>query len=249
MSDLSALVVDDEWIARNYLVELVRETGLFTGITAVTSAAEALYVMDTLKPDVAFVDIRLVDRAGDTSGLELAQTMSSRACSPAVVLATASSDHALDAFDFGAVDYLLKPFTAERVRQCVERVQRRRSTRSPTSTPRLVARDQSGLLLLEFSGVRAFEASDRLAYVHHIQGKYFVDLSLRGMESALGSTVMRVHRSWLIVPGQVRAMERVDGDLWLVLDGALRVPVTREKAREVRDQLLAGTIGLRPSGR
>jgi DNA-binding LytR/AlgR family response regulator len=107
MKPLSGLVVEDEWPARNFLVELLRDTGGFRDIAAVTSveAARQALARPELAIDVVFVDIRLVDRAGDRSGLDFARSVMLLASPPAVVLATASAEHALDGFELGAVDY------------------------------------------------------------------------------------------------------------------------------------------------
>jgi DNA-binding LytR/AlgR family response regulator len=250
MKGLSGLVVEDEWPARNFLVELLRDTGAFRDIAAVTNveAARQALTRADLAIDVAFVDIRLVDRAGDRSGLDFARSVTRLASPLAVVLATASAEHALDGFELGAVDYLRKPFTLDRVNTCVARLlDRRRPRSSGTDQTRLVARKDSTLFFLELTGLLAFEAADRFTYLHHVEGRFSVDLSLAALGAALGDRVLRVHRNWLVAPAEVRRLSRVDGEL--VLEVAhLRVPVSRDRARQVRQQLLENTVGLGRSG-
>jgi DNA-binding LytR/AlgR family response regulator len=109
---------------------------------------------------------------------------------------------------------------------------------------RLAARKQGNLFFLDLAGLLAFEAADRLTYLHHMAGTYSVDLSLNALAAALGSRVLRVHRNWLIAPDRVQGLTRLDGELCLELRADLRVPVARDRARQVRKRLLQDTLGL-----
>src|SRR5437868_6522225 len=86
----------------------------------------------------------------------------------------------LQASRLGEVDYLLKPFTEERVEQCLRRLQSRRPARTsaPPSPSKIVARRKKGLVFLRPDEVWAFEAADRLTFVHTPRGKFDLDLSL-----------------------------------------------------------------------
>ena len=247
MTRFSALVVDDEWPARSYLVELLTESGWFHDIVAVATVADAVQAMEegAFEIDVAFVDIRLVDTPGDTSGLALAQSLSKLPMPPAIVLATASPDYALDGFELGVADYLLKPFRLDRVRQCAERLATRVRGHAERHQ-RLAARKGRTLVFLEMSGLLAFQAADRLTRLHHDTGIYDVDLSLRALDASLGERVIRVHRNWLVAPERVRELSKASGELTLTLGNELVVPVSRERARDVRRALLAGAVGLSP---
>jgi DNA-binding LytR/AlgR family response regulator len=247
MKPLSALVVEDEWPARNFLVELLRDTGSFGDIAAVTSIEAAREALERIELgiDVVFVDIRLVDRPGDTSGLDFARSLANLASPPAVVLATASAHYALEGFEMGVVDYLLKPFSLDRVTTCVARLlQRRRAASLSEGKRRLVARKDNRLVLLDLDGMLAFQAAERLTYLHHVEGAFSVDLSLNALAATLGDVVLRVHRNWLVAPAHVLGLGRLDGELILEVGARLRVPVSRERAREVRQQLLKGTVGI-----
>lgn len=109
---------------------------------------------------------------------------------------------------------------------------------------RLAARKKGALFFLDLSGLLAFEAADRLTFLHHVEGTYDVDLSLNALASALGPRVLRVHRNWLIAPDHVQGLTRQDGELHLELSASLRVPVARDRARDVRKRLLQDTVGL-----
>ncbi len=254
MSPLRALIVEDEWVARNYLVELLQESHLAEAVAAVATAAEAreaLLGRERLDVDVAFVDIALGGAL--QAGLELAREVAGAEGAPRVVLATAFKDYAIEAFSLGVVDYLLKPFNEERVEQCLRRIASARSARPmPAGPPRIVARRGKKLVFFERSEVWAFEAVDRLTHVHTAQGVFDVDLSLRAIESSIGRDLLRVHRNWLVNAQRVKELERGSGETHLFVGQALSpssaglvVPVARERAAQVRDVLLAGATGLR----
>jgi DNA-binding LytR/AlgR family response regulator len=243
---LRALVVEDEWATRNHLVEILHESGLVEVVGAVAdveSADQALAGASDV--DVVFVDVQLAGSEREDAGLELVRARAGRPGAPTIVLATAFREHAIDAFDLGVVDYLLKPFTEERVRLCLERVRARRPV--PAAAPRrLVARRRNALVFLRLDEVWAFEAAERLAYVHTPRGRFEVDLSLSAIEAAVGPALVRAHRSWLVNLDHVRELEGHGTDTELLVGADLRVPVARDRASDVRDALLANSTGIRP---
>jgi two-component system response regulator LytT len=254
MSDrLRALVVEDEWAARNYLVELLERTGRVEVIGAAASADAAKDVLSSHETaiDVAFVDVRLVGGETDSDGLDLVRSFAPGPGAPMFVLATAFAQHAVEAFDLGVVDYLHKPFTTERVAQCVDRLFARRPSRAPDAAPvapqapaRIVVRRKRALVFLRREEVWAFEAAERLAFVHSVRGKFDVDLSLSAVEMSFGRTLLRVHRNWLVNVEHVKELEGAGSETELLV-GDVRVPVARERAQAIREALLAGALGVR----
>jgi len=249
--NLRALVVEDEWIARNYLVELLQASGSADVLAAVGNVGDAREVLDSLALDVVFVDVQLVGNASDSEGLALVRERAPQPGAPSFVLATAHSQHALDAYQLGVVDYLLKPFTTARVEECLARVRTRipaASTRAPVPL-RIVARRKRALVFLRLEEVWAFEAADRLAYVHTTRGRYDVDLSLSAIEACFGSTLVRVHRNWLVNGDHVLELEGTGSETELLVGasdaGGLRVPVARDRGAAVREALLANATGIR----
>lgn len=254
---LRAFVVEDEWPARNYLVELIEDSQIahvVGAVSTVTEAEQALSPESSLAVDVAFVDINIVG-SGESAGLDLVRRLSSGARPPAFILATAFKQHAIEAFELGVVDYLLKPFTEERVNQCLLRLSAQIEPRSAPEVPaRIVARHGKRLVFLEPHEVWAFEAADRLTFVHTIHGKFDLDLSLASIESSLGSSMTRVHRSWLVNLAFVRELSREGAETWLFVGEGIgatqkgvQVPVARERASAIRELLLSNTTGVRRS--
>jgi len=253
---LRALVVEDEWPARNYLVELLEGSGLAEVVGAVGTsdeARQALAASESVQLDVVFLDVQLA--RGDREGLDIVRSLGARAAGarPLVVLATASREHALEAFELGVLDYLLKPFSDERVAQCLERLTARRpKPEGPPAAQKIVARRKKSLVFLAPEEVWAFEAAHRLTFVHTPHGTFDLDLSLSAIEASFGRALTRVHRNWLVNTAFVRELERDGSDTRLFVGSAVgqagvHVPVARERAQDLRDQLLANATGLRRS--
>lgn len=257
MSALRALVLEDEWAARNYLVELLESSGLARVVAACADteqAGAALAGSPRRSPfavDVAFVDIRLAGEPEIDAGVGWIRSVTAAhpgACPIRFVLTTASREHALEAYQLGVSDYMVKPFTAERVIDCLHRLAQSSPPQllSPEPPRRVVARDGKHLVFVPVDSVSAFEAADGVSYVYVGSARYEVDLSLAALAFSLGLDFVRVHRNWLVPLGSVRMIERDSGESRLVLaDGEMRIPIARDRLTAVRDALMASAIGLR----
>ena len=251
---LRALVVEDEWSARNYMVELLEASRLSQVVGAVATVDEALEAIaptSGLGVDVAFVDLHLAGSDGDRGGLTLARRLSEAHPHVRVVLATAYQEHALEAYALGVVDYVLKPISEERIAQCLERLVLRRAP-APAGSRRIVARRRKSLVFLDLDEIWAFEAADRLTFVHTRHGRFDLDLSLAAIELSFGRTLTRVHRCWLVAAAQVKELAREGSETSLFVGESLSaegvgvwVPVARDRAQTVRDLLLLEATGLR----
>ena len=248
---LKALVLEDEWPARNYLVELIEGTKLAEVVGAVATVDEAREAVSGSEVDVVFVDVNLATTREGQSGLDLVRSMAKEPSAPMFVLATASSEHGPEAFDLGIADYILKPFTEERVEDCLRRLLARRASRS-RSPRRVVARRKKSLVFLDPKTIWAFEASDRLTFVHAPEGKFDVDLSLAAIEASFGRTLFRVHRNWLVNLNCVKELDRDAGGATVTVGfdsgsegGSMHVPVSQDRSKALRDALLENATGLR----
>ena len=250
---LRALVLEDERVARSYLVELIEASGIAQVVAAVSSVSLARAAPKGDDIDVAFVDVHLVGEAeAERAGLGFAASLRKNGGAPHIVLTTASPGHAIEAFELGVVDYLLKPFVAARVRESLVRIHEKLPAPlavRPRAAPRIAARKGRGYVFLGADEASAFEAEGRLVYVHAGSSRYDVDLSLAALEALVGEEFLRVHRSWLVRCEKVREVNREGGEMTLLLDRGtsmpLRVPVARDRVGAVRQRLLSATIGLR----
>jgi len=248
---LKALVLEDEWPTRNYLVKLIEGTHCAEVVGAVATIEEAREALAGSPVDVLFADIQLAATGDSRTGLDLIRSMAGEPTAPMFVLATAFSEHTLEAFDLGVVDYILKPFTEERVEQCLRRLLERRAPR-PHAVRRVVARRKKSLVFLDPEKIWAFEAADRLTFVHSSDGKFDIDLSLAAIEASFGRALFRVHRNWLVNLLYVKELDRDIGGLTVTVGSdldpegpSIHAPVSQDRAKALRDVLLENTTGLR----
>jgi DNA-binding LytR/AlgR family response regulator len=254
VTPLRVLVVEDEWPARNYLVRLLQQTERTEVIAAVSSieeAEQALAPEAGASIDAAFVDVRLRSPRHDDAGMVWIRSLARSPGAPLFVLATAHKQHAVEAFDLGVVDFLLKPFTAARVSACLDRLVERRCTVVPGKPVplRMAARRDRAIVFLDLDDVWACEASERLTFVHSNHGRFDLDLTLSAIEVSFGRTLLRVHRNWLINPSRVIELTRAVGETVLLLGSSessgVEVPVARDRAPAIRGVLLSAAPGVR----
>jgi two-component system LytT family response regulator len=245
------LVVDDEAPARE---ELARLLAAIPGVSVVGSVAVAAHVLPQLAQvecDLVLLDIRMPGQ----SGLAVAAEVVALDRPPHVAFVTAHDDHALEAFDREALDYILKPASPERLRRLVERV-RARSARLPEveALARAVGRRETPLLVGTLPGsarrvlVRPadllyVEASDELVFLVTARGRTLATRSLQELEEALAAERFhRTHRSFLVNLDHVVEYEPdSSGTVHLRLDsGDARVPVSRRHWPELRRRLEGG---------
>jgi DNA-binding LytR/AlgR family response regulator len=119
--DLRAVLVDDEQLARDELGYLLGQIGGVDVIGQAGNGVEALTTLERLQPDVVFLDVQMPG----LTGFEVARRMVARQTSTHIIFVTAYDQHAIEAFEVNAVDYLLKPVDQARLQLAVERARRR----------------------------------------------------------------------------------------------------------------------------
>src|SRR5690242_55166 len=116
MTPITAIVADDESVARRRLVRMIEESGRASVVAACAGGRDAVEKVVALRPDLLFLDVQMPD----LDGFQVVESIAGRA-SPAIVFVTAYDQYALRAFDVHAVDYLLKPFDAQRFEEALGR--------------------------------------------------------------------------------------------------------------------------------
>lgn len=250
---MKLVLVDDEPLARlrlRSLLESISEPA--TEIAAECGdAGEALAWLrgHEGEADALLLDIRMPGR----SGLALASALKGLAAPPAVVFVSAHGDHALDAFDVEAVDFLTKPVRRERLQAALQRVQQRRApTTAPLALaaetpPLLVVHDRGRVLRLPVSEVLYLKAELKYVTLRTAAHHYVLDDALAELEQRLGDGFMRVHRNAIVARHAVRALERrtLDGEEgW-----AVRVAPNDDWLAVSRRQLAAVREALAEAGR
>lgn len=241
---MKTLIVDDEPIARRVLRE---ELELFPEVQIVGEAEDgrqALEQIAKLQPDLVFLDLQMPVMGG----FEVVRNLKSGVL-PVIVIVTAFDQHAMEAFEAGAVDYLLKPVNESRLRKSVERAAALQGNPlkvaedianiiSPQGR-KIVGRSGEEYLLLDADEVLAFQAEGELVWIITAKNRYLATHSLRALEARLGpSPFRRVHRNAIVNVNHVRKMSALSSQRWLLtLSNQQQLTVSKRQAAGVRDML------------
>ncbi|WP_225729397.1 MULTISPECIES: LytTR family DNA-binding domain-containing protein [unclassified Nocardia] len=245
-SGLRVLAVDDEKPALDELVYLLRAQAGVGEIHAAGDATSALRLLRAHPVDAVFLDINMPG----LDGMELAGILSEFANPPAVVFVTAHDDHAVTAFDLGAVDYLLKPLRERRLAEAVRRI-------ATALSPNVVApqSDSNEVIPVELGGVTTLvhrssvgwvEADGDYARLHTAAGSHLVRIPLSALESRWQDAgFLRVHRSYLVALRLVTGLRTVGTGTVVCLRGEgsagpVELPVSRRQVRELKQRLVHG---------
>lgn len=235
---MRVLVVDDERPARTEFRYVLARTGAEADVDEAETAELALKVMARRTYDVVFLDIRMPGMSG------LAALPRVRACQPDadVVFVTAYDDHAIEAFDLAAADYLLKPVSEPRLRRTLERLAARRST-GHSSVDKLPVTTDTGTLILRIAEIRFVEARGHSTFAKTFDAAHRTRYTLSELERRLRAHgLVRCHRGFLVNPDHVVSMAPFFGGTYVLrMDDRERteVPVSRAAAPAVR-----ATLGL-----
>jgi two-component system LytT family response regulator len=247
---MRTLIVDDEPIARGVLRE---ELELFSEVLIVGEAGdgrEALEKIGKLQPDVVFLDLQMPVM----NGFDVVRNLHGSAL-PVIVIVTAFDQHAIAAFEAGAIDYLLKPVSEARLRRSVERARtlmgrageiaaqmERIASVQPPGAPRsrkVVGRSGEEYVLLDLDEVLAFQAERELVWIITAKQRLLATQSLRTIEQRLATPqFQRVHRNAIVNVNHIRKMSVLSSQRWLItLSNALQLIVSKRQAHNIREIL------------
>ena len=240
---LQVLVVDDEPLARSRLRTLLGDCSAPAARVG-GEAANATQAMEMLRRqpfDAVLLDIRMPG----ADGLALAQALRMLAQPPAVIFVTAHAEHAVEAFELEAADYLTKPVRLERLQMALQKVERSsiavRGVQPETPLEVLVIQDRGRTERVPLAEVLYFKAELKYVTVRTAARSYILDASLSDLEAKYASLFMRVHRNALVARNAVRALEKRDdaeeGEVWAVRLNGLEemLAVSRRQLSAVRD--------------
>jgi two-component system response regulator AlgR len=225
---MNVLIVDDEPLARERLTRLIGDLEGYTVMEpSATNGDEALSLIDSLKPDVVLLDIRMPG----LDGLQVAARLCERDAPPAVVFCTAHDEFALDAFQVSAVGYLVKPVRPEHLLQALQKAERPNRmllaalTRPAAETgtgPRthISARTRKGIELIPLDQVSYFIADHKYVTLRHEGGEVLLDEPLKALEDEFGDRFVRIHRNALVARERIERLQRTPlGHFQLFLKG------------------------------
>jgi len=249
MSDekLRVLIVDDEAPARRRLYQLLEDCADALPLSIVGEAGngrEAMDLLHAVAADLVLTDIHMPDM----DGLELARHVLKLPHPPVVIFTTAYQQHALDAFEVNAIDYLVKPVRVPRLLTALQKVPKLKPLQEitlaklPGGARRFLSiTERSRVMLVPIEDIAYLKAELKYVTIRTVQREYLLEESLTKLEEEFGSRFVRVHRNCLVARDFIKGFERRVGDEgdahWEVLlrDIPESLPVSRRQQSIVRE--------------
>lgn len=232
------MIVDDEAPARSELRFLLEQTGKIASIAEASSVRTAIEMLMENRVDVVFLDISMPG----ASGLQLAEALHKLKNPPSIVFVSAYSDHAVEAFDVDAVDYLLKPVEEARLDQAIEKVLARTKpqTESKVTIERIPVEKGGRKVLIPVDQIRYIMAKDDYSCIFTDDDRFLSATSLAQFEAKLCDFgFFRVHRRYIVNLACVEDVETIpSGAIQLGITGMEdRVPVSRRRVVPLKKAL------------
>jgi two-component system LytT family response regulator len=246
---LRTIVVDDEQLPRERVTNLVRAHSELELVGQAEHGAAALDLIVECRPDLAFLDIQMPE----LDGFQVVSALDDDAL-PAVVFVTAYDEYAIRAFEVDAIDYLLKPVTAERFAAAVTRVLGRIERRDTSidnpvralasrateergaPTTRFVARRGSKHYFVRVADVDWIEAVGNYGRLHTGDKSHLIRETMKGVEAKLDpGEFVRIHRSMLVAVDRIQSIEtREHGEYLVTMQGGARFVSSRGYSERIR---------------
>ncbi|MGC9404057.1 two-component system response regulator BtsR [Vibrio genomosp. F10] len=235
---LSALVIDDELLAREELSDLLEETGAVSVLDTASNAIEGLKKINQLKPDVVFLDIQMPQITGiELLGMLDPETM------PYVVFVTAYDEYAIQAFEDNAFDYLLKPVNPCRLDKTISRLQKHTnpieqkiSTIAPRSLEQVPCIGLNRIMIIPTLDVEFAYTDISGVHVQTQQQTATCQLTLKVLEEK--TPLVRCHRQYLVNPKAIKEIKLLENNLAeIVTVSHHQVPVSRRYLKSLKEML------------
>ncbi len=248
---IQTVIADDEALARQKLRVLLRQAPDVQVVGEAGSPSEIIAQVQARKPDLLFLDICMPAKNGLDVMAELSKDRTVPL--PYIIITTAHGDYAVRAFEMRAADYLLKPYSAERLHSALnyarERIgngsskspqDSRPASTSPSAPARIVFKSRGRILFLPISEIRWIAAEENYVRICTANESHLLRETMTAMESKLDSQMfMRVHRSAIVNLKYVKEVRRENsGDFSVLLSNGQKVAMSRSHHSNI-DNLIA----------
>jgi len=239
---IRTLIVDDEPLARSNLSVLLRRDPEIEIVGECGSGAEALRVIRSAKPDLVFLDVQMPE----CGGFDVLELLGNDLPS-AIIFVTAYDQYALQAFEAGALDYILKPFDNARFDRALGRAKQRialgknknKDKDLPRKLERIAIKSVGQVSFVKVSEIEWIEAADYYACLHVASRTHLLRRSMSDLEQELDPTVFsRIHRSTIVNLDRVRSLQLAeDGEYEVLLESGVRLRLSQRYRKQLQSRL------------
>lgn len=241
-NSIKVLVIDDESLARDLIIELLKDFDDFQIIGECSDGLDAVKTIEKLRPDLIFLDVQMPM----LNGLEVLERLKDSYL-PEIIFVTAYDNYAIRAFDFHAIDYLLKPISRNRFEQAVQHAKERISQQNNSETKeqlfallenhqnklpylqRIFVKENGKITLLEPETINWIEADDKYLHLHTANKNHLIRQTLNSIEAELNPNIfLRIHRSIIVNLTRVKEIHPLfNGEYVLILHDKTKLTLSR----------------------
>lgn len=222
---IRTVIVEDEELARNLLKSFLKEAECIELAGECENGFEGIKMINELKPDLVFLDIQMPK----INGFELLELLDHK---PHIIFATAYDHYALKAFEYNAADYLLKPYSKERLFEAIEKVTRRIKTEGPDSDiadkvsnfpreeflDRIVVKDRHKIHIIPVDQIRYIESMDDYVLIYTREGRFVKQKTMKFLEKTLDPRYfVRIHRSYIVKVEEINEIQQYEKESYIVI--------------------------------
>ena len=232
----SAILVEDEYLAAEELKYLIEKLSELNIVATFDNGLDALEYIQTNQFDVAFLDINIPS----INGMLLAKSLQNFKLSPEILFTTAYKEHAAEAFEIEAFDYLLKPYSEERVKKCLKRLTNKLNGSLNTSPASITLYQDARIRLVDIRDIIYAEANGKTTTIHTTHGIFTAPIMLSEfIEKNSTPQFFKAHRSYWVNLDKVEEITPWHSSTYRIklLGSDKLVPVSRSNIKTFRDRI------------
>ncbi len=245
---ISAVIIDDESLGRQIVSKYLASYDEFEIAAECSNGFEGVKAINELNPDIVFLDIQMPK----LTGFEMLELLDNP---PVIIFTTAYDQYAIKAFEVNAADYLLKPFSADRFEEAVEKAKLLLKNKSRGNEiisglishtlettdflERIVIKDGPKIHIIPVDTIRYIEARDDYVMIHSSEGGHLKQKTMKYLEEHLPpEDFLRIHRSYIVSIPRIKKIELVEKETYrLMLDDGTKLPVSKSGYEKLKSIL------------
>jgi two-component system, LytTR family, response regulator len=243
---IKTIIVEDEELARNLLKNYLKNFDNIELVHECENGFEGVKMINELKPDLVFLDIQMPK----ITGFEMLELLDHK---PEIIFTTAYDQYALKAFEYNAADYLLKPFSKERLVSAVEKVVERLQKQESNSDlienivnfpkgehlDRVVVKDRHKINIIPVDKIRYFESMDDYVLIYTKEGRHLKQKTMKYFENALNpNDFIRIHRSYIVKVSEIAEIQQYEKESYIViLHDKMKLKVSKSGYKKIKEML------------
>jgi len=243
---IKTIIVEDEELARSLLKTYLMNFDNIELIHECENGFEGVKMINELKPDLVFLDIQMPK----ITGFEMLELLEHK---PQIIFTTAYDQYALKAFEYNAADYLLKPFSRERLESAVDKVVGKLQQQEPSSDiienitnfpvgeylDRVVVKDRHKINIIAVDKIRYFESMDDYVLIYTKEGRHLKQKTMKYFESSLNpKEFIRIHRSYIVRVDEIAEIQQYEKESYIViLHDKVKLKVSKSGYKRIKEVL------------